>query len=259
MMKLKLSIVMPVWNEGVNLPITLKVIKAMTDIPHEVLVVYDFPEDNSIPAVKAMQKRYPGLRLVYNQLGRGIPNAIQAGINAARGEYVLLLAADEIGPEFAIKEMVALMDKGCDLVSATRYARGGRIFGGSVASRVLSIAANRIFQIISGFALSDATVGNKMFRPELWQRLRPQALPAGWAVMFELGIKAQLAGLRLGEVPIVSINRFYGGKSSFRLGPWVTEYLKWFLWGLQQIYVSGRRRQHTAVMVPDRIGAEWKE
>jgi hypothetical protein len=45
--------------------------------------------------------------------------------------------------------------------------------------------------------------------------------------------------LKLGEVPIVSIDRLYGGKSTFVLGPWATEYLRWFLWGLRQSFRSG--------------------
>ena len=54
-----------------------------------------------------------------------------------------------------------------------------------------------------------------MFRPELFEQLHLEARPIGWAVAFEMGIKAQLAGLKLGEVPIVSIDRLYGGKSTF--------------------------------------------
>jgi hypothetical protein len=50
-----------------------------------------------------------------------------------------------------------------------------------------------------------------------------------------MAIKAQLAGLQLGEVPIVSIDRLYGGKSTFRVGPWTLEYFRWFVWGLKQL------------------------
>ena len=50
---------------------------------------------------------------------------------------------------------------------------------------------------------------------------------------FEMAMKAQLAGWKLGEVPVISIDRLYGGKSTFRLGPWTGEYLRWFVWGVQ--------------------------
>src|SRR5579864_505375 len=157
----RLSILLPVRNEGINLKIMLKILRAVLEIPHEVLVICDYLEDTSIPVVTAMQGEYSNLRLIHNQLGRGVTNAIRAGVEAARGEYVLIFAADEIGPVLAIEDMLALMDEGCDFVSCTRYAHGGRRLGGSVVGQVLSHTANRLFHAFSGCVLTDATTGIK--------------------------------------------------------------------------------------------------
>ena len=246
-----LSIVMPVRNEGINLRIMLKILRAVVDATHEVLVVYDRDGDDSLPVVEAIMPTYPELRLVRNTRGAGVINALAAGIAEAHGTYVLIFAADEVGPVLAIDDMLALMDSGCDFVSCTRYAHGGRRLGGSWAGGVLSRAANRWFCRLSGLGLTDATTGIKMFRRELFTTLGLEARPIGWAVTFEMAIKAQLAGLTLGEVPIVSIDRLYGGKSTFVLGPWVSEYLRWFLWGLRQSWRAPRgRRQPTQVRIP---------
>lgn len=225
------SILLPVRNEGINLRIMLRILRAVLEIPHEVLVVIDFPEDTSVPVVSAMQQEYPHLRLIHNQLGRGVTNAIRAGVEAAHGRYVLIFAADEIGPVLAIEDMLALMNEGCDFVSCTRYAHGGRRLGGSLVGSVLSRTANRLFHALSGCVLTDATTGIKLIRCSLFQKLELESRPVGWAVAFEMSMKAQLAGFKLGEVPIISIDRLYGGESSFRVGPWVVEYLRWFLWG----------------------------
>lgn len=235
-----LSILMPVKNEGLNLSIMLKILGAVVDVPHEVLVVVDRADDDSLAVADSMSRRYPAIRPVHNALGPGILNALRAGVAVARGKYVLIFAADEVGPVLAIDDMLALMDAGCDFVSCTRYAHGGRRLGGSWIGGLLSRLANWTFCRLSGCRLTDATTGIKMFRPELFDRLNLQARPIGWAVAFEMGIKAQLAGLRLGEVPIVSIDRLYGGASTFVLGPWVAEYLRWFLWGLRQSFRSTR-------------------
>src|SRR3989338_7375334 len=112
----KLSILMPVLNEGDNLKTLLPIFETLVEMPHEVLIVYDIPDDSSIPAVKQLQKKYAGLRLVHNTLGRGVINALKAGVKEAEGEYILLIAADDIGPAFIINDMVYLMDNGCDLV-----------------------------------------------------------------------------------------------------------------------------------------------
>lgn len=245
-----LSIVMPVRNEGLNLRIMLKILSAVVDVSHEVLVVVDHPDDASVPVVEALAPQYRQLHIVHNSLGAGIINALRSGVSAAQGKYVLIFAADEVGPVLAIDDMMALMEDGCDFVSCTRYAYGGRRLGGSRIGGFLSRLANRLFCRLCGSRLTDATTGIKMFTKETFARLDLQARPVGWAVAFEMAIKAQLAGLRLGEVPIVSIDRLYGGKSTFRLGPWTAEYLRWFMWGFKELRRTHREHGPVLVRVP---------
>jgi glycosyltransferase involved in cell wall biosynthesis len=245
------SILIPVKNEGLNLAIMLKILGAVVGVPHEVLVVVDREGDVSLSVVDAMAPQYPTIRAVRNTLGPGILNALRSGVARARGTYVLIFAADEVGPVLAIDDMIALMDQGCDFVSCTRYAYGGRRLGGSLIGGVLSRIANWLFCRLSGCRLTDATTGIKMFRPELFDTLHLQARPVGWAVAFEMSIKAQLAGLKLGEVPIVSIDRLYGGQSTFALGSWTVEYLRWFVWGLRQSLSLRRDTPHpVTVRIP---------
>ena len=232
----KLSIVMPVRNEGVNIKIMLQILNAVIEYPYETLIVCDTLEDDSIPVVKKLQPKYPNLKLVHNQLGRGVINAIKSGVNNASGDYILIFAVDEIGPVLAIEDMISLMEEeGCDLVSCTRYAHGGRRLGGNLIGGILSRLANRMFSYLCGSKFTDATTGIKMFKKSVFKELEFNAKPVGWAVVFEMAIKFQMHGCLLGEVPIVSIDRLYGGVSSFRLGPWVKEYLKWFFYGVRNL------------------------
>ena len=240
-----LTILLPVRNEGVNLKIMLKILRAVVENKHEVIVIHDTPDDDSIPIVRAIQKSYPELSLIQNDLGHGVVNAIRAGVLASRGEYVLIFAADEVGPVLAIEDMMSLMMDQCDFVSCTRYNHGGRRLGGSWIGGRLSRVANKLFHKFAQSPFSDATTGIKMFRKDIFFKLDLQSRPIGWAVAFEMAIKAQHAGLRLGEVPIVSIDRLYGGSSSFQLGPWFFEYLRWFLWGLCQSWKKSSQPKPT--------------
>ncbi len=242
-----LSILLPVRNEGINLKIMLKILRAALEIPHEVLVICDDPADTSIPVVASMQGQYVNLRLVHNRFGRGVTNAIRAGVEAALGEHVLIFAADEIGPVLAIEDMLALAAEGCDFVSCTRYAHGGRRLGGSFIGQILSRIANRLFHVLSGCVLTDATTGIKLLRRSVFSQLQLESRPVGWAVAFEMSMKAQLAGLKLGEVPIISIDRLYGGESTFRLGSWTLEYLRWFLWGSLRLRQNSKTQPRVAV------------
>ncbi|MEK6943356.1 MAG: glycosyltransferase [Nanoarchaeota archaeon] len=246
--KAKLSILLPVRNEGINVEIMLKILSVVIEVPHEILVIYDSKDDDCIATVSRLRPRFSNVNLVYNSLGRGVANAIRSGVNRAKGKYILIFAVDEVGPALAIEEMLELMDEGCDLVSCTRYAYGGRRLGGSFIGGLLSRAGNRIFRLMSGSVLTDSTTGIKMFRKSIFNTIRLEASPVGWAVVFELAIKAQAAGMKLGEVPIVSIDRLYGGSSTFSLGPWFKEYLKWFFWGIKNMKRTGIKK--TIVRIP---------
>ena len=230
----KLSIIIPVYNEGANLNISIKFIESFLEIDHEILISYDFDEDDSVSVVKKLQAFYPNLKLVKNNFGRGVHNAIKSGIGSANGEYALILTADDIGPVISIGKMIALMDRGCDIVGCTRYDYGGRIYGGSLSERVLSQLANKLFYIFASKTFTDSTNGIKMFRLSKFKNMNIEA-KVGWSIGFEFAIKSQIQRMKLGEVPISSMNRFYGGTSKFTLGPWVNEYTRWFYFGFKNL------------------------
>lgn len=230
-----LSIIIPVRNEGINIKIMLKMLDAALSVSHEILVIHDSPDDETIPVVQELSSTYTTIKCIHNTLGRGVKNAITSGVQSARGDYILIFAADEVGPVLAIDDMLALMDEGCDLVSCTRYAYGGRRLGGSFVGGITSRFANKLFHLLSGSTLTDSTTGIKMFKKSMFESLTLESKPVGWAVLFELAIKAQVHNYKLGEVPIISIDRLYGGTSTFSFGPWFWEYLKWFFWGLKRL------------------------
>lgn len=239
--KVKLSIIIPVRNEGINIKILLKILMTVLESTHEILIVHDAIDDDSIPIVRKLQAKADNVRLIHNTLGKGVANAIKSGIAVSKGEYILIFAADEIGPVLAVEDMIMLMEKGCDLVSCTRYAHGGRRLGGSFIQALLSKSGNRLFRFIVGTTLTDSTTGIKMFRRNIFDQLTLES-QVGWAILFELAIKAQMLGKTLGEVPIVSIDRLYGGKSSFRISPWLKEYTKWFIYGVQKLHVMKKKK-----------------
>src|SRR5262245_22038978 len=166
-----LSILLPVRNEGINLRIMLKILRAVVDLPHEVLVVYDSATDDSIPVIEDVRRNYSELRGVQNTLGNGVVNAIRAGVASSQGDVILIFAAYEVGPVLAIEDMIELIQAGCDFVSCTRYAYGGRRLGGSMIGGILSKTANWLFHRLAGSPFTDATTGIKMFRKEIFSSL----------------------------------------------------------------------------------------
>lgn len=246
----KLSLVIPVRNETLNLKIMVKVLDVVLTVPHDILVVYDHPEDTSIIVLDELRGQHPNLIAIHNQLGQGVANAVRCGIAASRADYILIFAADELGPVLGIAEMVALMDEGCDFVTCTRYGHNGRRLGGSWIGKALSTLANKLLYVVSSTALTDCTTGIKMFRRHHADMLFSNSNPVGWAFAFEMAINAQVMGLKLGEVPIVSVDRLFGGKSTFQLVSWVKAYFRQFLTAIQAL-PPFRKRRPVMIRVPE--------
>jgi dolichol-phosphate mannosyltransferase len=232
---LVLSIILPVRNDAPSVNVMVRILSALIEVPFEILVVYDDRSDDALPIIEKMSPRFANLRGLLNPVP-GVLGAVRTGVAAARGRYVLIYAADEIGPVLAIDRMLRLMQCGCDFVSGTRYRGGGRRYGGSLLGHLLSRMANALFCMVSATALSDCTTGIKMFRRELFAQFELTDIRgSGWSFAFEMAIRAQLMGLRLGEVPVVSIDRLFGGASTFNLFPWLVSYSKWFVWGVRKL------------------------
>ena len=248
----RLSVLLPVKNDAPSVGVMARILSALIDVPHELLVIYDDPRDSAVPVLEELVPRYPQLRGVLNTASAGVLPALRAGIEAATGRYVMIYAADEIGPVLAIPRMLQLMDAGCDFVSATRYRAGGKRYGGSSIGHMLSASANRLFCLLSASALTDCTTGIKMFRRELFPGFDLRSAGHGWSFAFEMAIKAQLLGLKLGEVPIVSIDRLFGGQSTFNPRRWIAGYLRCFLWGIRQLPPWYRPRPRLAFPVVQR-------
>jgi len=247
--ELKLSILLPVRNEGINIELMLKILEAVLEIPHEILIIYDDKKDETLTVIEKIRRNYSTIKPVFNPYGRGIINAIKAGVEKSKGQYILLLAVDDVGPTLAIDDMVKLMDKGCDLVSCTRYKHGGRRLGGSTIEAIFSKTGNRLFSAMCGSSFSDSTTGFKMFKKDLLEKITLESKPIGWAVVFEIAVKAQAVGLKLGEVPIISIDRLYGGKPSFILSSWFWEYLRWFIYGIRN-FARLRTNRKIRIRIP---------
>ena len=224
---LPLSVVMPVHNEHENIAGVLRRLEAAVRTPHEVLVVYDFEGDTTVPVVRDLGTELPGVRLHRNELGRGVLNAMKAGIAAARGRYVLISMADGSDDPRDVDAMVALAEAGADVVAASRYMRGGRQTGGPALKGLLSRAAGLTLHWFGRVPIHDPTSNYKLYSRRFLRSVTIEST-AGFELALELSVKATLAGARLAEVPTVWRDRT-AGQSRFNLRAWLPHYLRWYV------------------------------
>jgi glycosyltransferase involved in cell wall biosynthesis len=221
-----LSIVLPVYNEGEHVAPVLRALAAGIRTSHELVVVYDFDEDTTVPVVGRLAAEIPGLRSLRNDLGRGVLNAMKAGIAGTHGPYVLISMADGSDEPDVVDAMVALARDGADVVSASRYMKGGRQVGGPILKRLMSRAAGLSLHHLAGVPTHDPTNNFKLYSRR-FLATTPIESTAGFELALELTVKATLTGARVAEVPTTWRDRT-AGQSNFKLRKWLPHYLHWY-------------------------------
>ena len=234
-----ISLVVPVYNEAENITLFLRDVEGAVGEPHEVLIVYDFPEDNTLPAIQAMTPPCPHVRLVHNTLGRGVLNAIKAGFQAGKGDVFIVMMADRSDDPHAVEAMARLVRDGADVVAGSRYIRGGRQEGGPLLKRTLSRLAGMSLHYLAGLPIHDATNNFRAYSRRVIEEV-PIEGEASFAIALELTLKAHWRGWRLAEVPTTWRDRT-AGQSRFRLWAWLPHYLRWYLRALARAWLGGRR------------------
>ena len=222
-----ISVVLPVYNEAANIvPGLRKISAALAGHEHEILICYDFDGDTTLPAVAAMTAKPATVRLVRNNLGRGVAFALKAGFLAARGDVVVVSMADLSDPPESIPAMAEKIRAGNAVVSGSRYMRGGSQHGGPLFKRTLSRLAGVSLRYYAGVNTHDATNNFRAYSAE-FLRKTPVESAAGFEVAIELTTKAHLAGYRIDEIPSSWHDRT-AGESRFNLRKWLPKYLYWY-------------------------------
>jgi glycosyltransferase involved in cell wall biosynthesis len=220
---------MPVYNEGPNIGRALAELYQHVPLAKRVLVVYDFDEDNTVPVVRELAPQYPGVELVKNTLGRGVLNAVRAGIAAATAEVVVITMADLSDDVAVVPRMVSLIrNEGYDIVCASRYMRGGRQIGGPRFKGLLSRLAGLSLHWLAGLPTHDATNAFRAYRRSVLQGT-PIESQGGFEYSLEITAKAYAAGRRITEVPSTWHDRS-AGQSRFKLRAWLPHYLRWYFY-----------------------------
>ena len=239
----KLSIILPVHNEKESLAIMVRLLNSSIKFETEILIVYDNINDSSVPEAKKLEKEFSNVRAIHNDIHTGVRFAIEKGVKEAKYEIILITAVDEIFPVISVDNMIKLIvNENYDFISGTRYAKGGLRLGGSLLASILSRLANKLFVLFTNFPISDCTTGIKMMKKEVWNNISFESKPIGWVFAFELTIKVYLNNFKIEEVPMKSVDRLFGGSSTFKPLPWIKEYLRCFFWGIIRVRRSNKEK-----------------
>jgi undecaprenyl-phosphate 4-deoxy-4-formamido-L-arabinose transferase len=151
---MKVSVVLPVFNEEGNLPELLRRLFAVMDAggrPYEVVFVDDGSRDRSLALLEAATRERPEhVRVLELSRNFGQHQAILAAFEYVTGDVVVTLDADLQNPPEEIPKLLAKIEEGYDVVGGVRQDRQD-----SVSRRLASLLVNRVTTAITRLKLTD--------------------------------------------------------------------------------------------------------
>jgi glycosyltransferase involved in cell wall biosynthesis len=215
---MKLSIIIPCYNEESTIKEIIKKINEQQDINKEIIVVDDCSTDRTRKILQDDLKDEVN-KLILNSKNSGKGYSIRQGIENATGEVILIQDADlEYDPSDYKKLLSPIQKDVADVVYGSRFLGGGETrvlyFWHTIGNKFLTLLSN----MFSNLNLTDMEVGYKVFKADILKKLELKEDRFG----FEPEITAKIAknNLRIYEVSISYFGRKYneGKKITWRDG-----------------------------------------
>jgi glycosyltransferase involved in cell wall biosynthesis len=204
---MKLSVVIPVYNESATIGRIIQRVKSAPVEDIEIVVVDDASTDGTVE--KLQNEIEPSVdKVIYHRENKGKGAALRSGFKEANGDIVVVQDADlEYDPNEYPRLMDPILSGKADVVYGSRFAGGGphRVlyFWHMVGNRFLTLLSN----MFTNLNLTDMETCYKMFRREVIQSIKIEEDRFG----FEPEITAKIArnGCRIYEIGISYAGRTY--------------------------------------------------
>lgn len=206
---MKLSVIIPAFNEEERLPGTLNKVfaylaKAGLNNETEVIVVDDGSTDSTASITSA--RREKNLRLVRHKHNLGKGGAVKTGMSQATGERALFLDADYSTGLEELDRFWPELERGYDLVIGSRATRGAKVLVRQNLIKVwLGQAGNLAVRLLLGLKVKDSQCGFKLFSRRA-SKLFDQQTVAGWGFDFEILYLAAKRRFKVKELPVTWVN-----------------------------------------------------
>jgi dolichol-phosphate mannosyltransferase len=207
-----LTVVIPARDEEGSVAATVRHLHqelAAQSIAHEIIVV----DDGSVDATSAIVGELIGsiaeLRLIRNDGPHGFGRAVVAGIDAAGGDAVVIMMADESDDCRDVVRYWRMLGDGYDAVFGSRFIAGGQAIDYPLPKYLLNRLFNFALRVTFGYAYNDTTNAFKAYRRRTLDGLRPFLAPH-FNLTVELPLKVIVRGYSWAVVPISWRNRRTG-------------------------------------------------
>lgn len=213
---LRLTVVIPTYNEADNLPSLAAALFALPIPLLQLLIVDDNSPDGTGAVADQLAQEYnqpngagsPRLRVIHRTGKGGLGTAYVAGMQQALADgadYVVQMDADfSHSPDYIPQMLGVMLATNADVIIGSRYVPGGTLDEGwELGRRLLSWWANYYVRMILGLRIRDMTAGFKLWKRQALLDLGLEKVRSnGYSFQVEMAYLCEKLGYRLIEIPI---------------------------------------------------------
>jgi len=205
---MKLSVIIPAYNEENRIPKTLREIdKYLKEQPYEyeILVVNDGSSDNTVNIVNELKREIANLKLIDNKENHGKGYVVRQGMLTALGAYRLFTDADNSTSIDQIEKMWPWFEQGYDIVIGSRDVKGAKLDPPQpFIRRFIGDIFKLIRKIICGlWDVQDTQCGFKCFTAKAADDIFSLTKIDGFSFDVEALLIGKHLGYKIKEIPVV--------------------------------------------------------
>jgi len=205
-------VVVPTYNERDNIERLVREILAQGD-GIDVLIVDDSSPDGTGEIADKMVAEISRVHVIHRAGKLGLGSAYREGFKYAVGkgaEYIVEMDADFSHDPKMLPAFFQMIND-YDLVIGSRYLNGVSVVNWPIRRLILSYCASVYTRIVTGLRISDCTGGFKCFRRTVLESIALDKIKSdGYSFQIEMNYRCVEKGFRVGELPIIFIDRHAG-------------------------------------------------
>jgi dolichol-phosphate mannosyltransferase len=238
MNELKLSVVIPAYNEENNLSEVLSSLQRefrKERLPYEIIVVNDNSRDGTAAIIEGFMAKDPGVRTVNRRQPGGVGRAIRAGLEVVTGDVVIVYMADcSDHPRDAVT-YYRKIEEGYDCVFGSRFIKGSRVTDYPRLKLIINRVVNKTMQWLFRCPFNDLTNAFKAYRADVLRECGPFRA-SHFNITIEMSLAAVIRNYYIAQVPIDWTGRAWGS-SNLRLTEMGRRYLSTLLKSLAEWFL----------------------
>ncbi|MBP3655292.1 MAG: glycosyltransferase [Clostridia bacterium] len=212
-----ISVIMPCYQNAQSLAASVRSVQAQTEPRWELIAVNDGSTDDTGAVLEQLAGGEPRMRVITQENG-GVSRARNAGIAAAKGEWLFFLDADDLLTEDALAHLLSMTGDGMDIVCAAYAMRyideGGR-------EEIHTCADGDLISILESLIRGDSALNSmcaRLYRAEMIREhriLTPPGVRVGEDVLFNLDAFRAARAWRISD-QVIYIYEFGGDSAMTR-------------------------------------------